>query len=130
MNFTERLDYLLKKNNLNKHKLSVLCTIPYSTIDGWYKKGCENIRLETLRKLSNFFNVSISYWINDDVPEIIGNTQIDCEKKKESDQEVQKTNTIAILGRDGTREVKHFSDEEFAIVKKMLSALPDIDEDL
>lgn len=52
------------------------------------------------------------------------------EDEKKADNEVQKTNTIAILGRDGTREVKHFSDEEFAIVKKMLSALPDIDEDL
>ena len=44
--------------------------------------------------------------------------------------EENKTNTIKFIGRDGTVEVKHFSDEEYAIVKKMLSALPDLDEDL
>ena len=44
--------------------------------------------------------------------------------------EENKTNTIKFIGRDGTVEVKHFSDEEYAIVKKMLSALPDMDEDL
>ncbi len=39
MDFLEKLDYLMKQNNLNKSRLSKACDIPYTTIDGWYKKG-------------------------------------------------------------------------------------------
>lgn len=66
MNFLEKLDYLMKKNNLNKSTLSKGCDIPYTTIDGWYKKGYEGLKLTTLRKLSKFFKTSLDFWVNDD----------------------------------------------------------------
>lgn len=65
MNFLEKLDYLMKKNNLNKSTLSKGCDIPYTTIDGWYKKGYEGLKLTTLRKLSKFFKTSLDFWVND-----------------------------------------------------------------
>lgn len=54
MDFLEKLDYLMSKQNLNKSTLSKACDIPYTTIDGWYKKGYAGLKLTTLRKLSNF----------------------------------------------------------------------------
>ena len=39
MDFLEKLNYLMHENNLNKSTLSKACEIPYTTIDGWYKKG-------------------------------------------------------------------------------------------
>lgn len=59
--FTEILDDLMQKKGVNKSKLSKESGIPYTTIDGWYKKGCDDIRLSTLKKLSIYFGVSLDY---------------------------------------------------------------------
>lgn len=67
MDFLEKLDYLMKKNNLNKSTLSKACNIPYTTIDGWYKKGYEGLKLTTLRKLADYFGTSLDFWANGDV---------------------------------------------------------------
>ncbi len=65
MDFLEKLNYLMKQNNLNKNTLSKSCGIPYTTIDGWYKKGYEGLKLTTLRKLADFFETSLDFWAND-----------------------------------------------------------------
>lgn len=66
MDFLSKLDYLMKKNHLNKHTLSKACNIPYTTIDGWYKKGYEGLKLTTLRKLANYFGTSLDYWATEE----------------------------------------------------------------
>ena len=48
MDFLEKLDYLMSKQNLTKSTLSKACDIPYTTIDGWYKKGYAGLKLTTL----------------------------------------------------------------------------------
>ena len=85
LNFLEKLDYLMRKENLNKSTLSKPCNIPYTTIDGWYKKGYEGLKLTTLRKLSNYFGTSLDFWANDSIlsPEektynkVINNREVD-----------------------------------------------------
>lgn len=54
MEFLDKLNYLMEENHLNKHTLSKACNIPYTTIDGWYKKGYEGLKLTSLRRLSCF----------------------------------------------------------------------------
>lgn len=66
MDFLEKLNQLMKKNNLNKSTLSKSSGIPYTTIDGWYKKGYDGLKLSTLKKLSNFFNTTLDYWVTSD----------------------------------------------------------------
>lgn len=66
MTFLEKLEKLMREHNLNKSTLSKSCGIPYTTIDGWYKKGFEDLRLSTLKKLSSFFNTSLDFWAYDD----------------------------------------------------------------
>lgn len=66
MNFLEKLDALMYKNGLNKSTLAKACDIPYTTIDGWYKKGYEGLKLTTLRKLSAYFDTSLDYWSSGD----------------------------------------------------------------
>lgn len=70
MDFLEKLNYLMEKNHLNKSTLSKACNIPYTTIDGWYKKGYEGLKLTTLRKLAEYFGTSLDYWAseNNDSP--------------------------------------------------------------
>ena len=64
--FLTILDKLKKEYNLNNRKLSIESGIPYSTIDAFYKIGYDNIKLSTLLKLANYFNVSLDYLINGD----------------------------------------------------------------
>ena len=61
--FLKILDELLNENGLNKRQFSIKSGIPYTTIDGFYKKGYESIRLTTLRKIAEYFNVSLDYLI-------------------------------------------------------------------
>lgn len=61
MSFIDRLDSLLKKHQINKNQLSARTGIPVSTIYGWYKKGYDNMTLPTLKKLSDYFGVSMEY---------------------------------------------------------------------
>ncbi len=66
MDFLEKLNYLMEKNNLNKSTLSKACNIPYTTIDGWYKKGYEGLKLTTLRKLADYFGTTLDFWATDE----------------------------------------------------------------
>ena len=66
MNLLEKIDFLVKENSLNKRKLSINAGIPYSTIDGLYKVGYENMRLPTFRKLCDYFNVTMDSMAYDD----------------------------------------------------------------
>lgn len=67
MNFLEKLDFLMKKYGLNKRTLSINSDIPYTTIDGWYKKGYEGLKLTTLRKIADYFNTTLDYWFLDEI---------------------------------------------------------------
>lgn len=63
MSIEERLVQLMQIKGINKNQLSKLANIPYTTIDGMFKKGCDNMKLSTLVKLADYFDVSIDYLI-------------------------------------------------------------------
>lgn len=66
MSFTDRLEYLMKKNGINnRSELARVSGIPYTTIDGFYKKGTDNIKLSTLRKLAKCLHCSLDYLTED-----------------------------------------------------------------
>lgn len=67
MNFIEKLDYMMERKGLSKSKLSQISGVPYTTIDGFYKKGYENIKLSTARKLSKALEVTLDYLLDDNV---------------------------------------------------------------
>lgn len=83
LDFLEKLNYLMERNKLNKNTLSKACDIPYTTIDGWYKKGYEGLKLTTLRKLADFFGTSLDFWASD---QTFDNVYIDDEAKQISKQ--------------------------------------------
>ena len=69
MGLTDKLDLLMKERNLNKAELARESGVPYTTIDGFYKKGSENAKLSTLKKLCNYFNCSLDFLADDAVSE-------------------------------------------------------------
>lgn len=67
MEFLEKLNSLMEQQGLNKNTLSKACDIPYTTIDNWYKRGSDGIKLTTLTKLSSYFDIPLDYWVRDDI---------------------------------------------------------------
>ena len=67
MNLLKNLDYLLRVNNLTRAQLSRELNITPSTINTWFSKGCENISLRFLIKLSEYFGVSIDDLVHRDL---------------------------------------------------------------
>jgi repressor LexA len=64
----EKIDLLMKKKGIHsKNELSKKADIPYTTIDGMYKKGTENTKRSTLAKLASFFECSLDYLIDDNM---------------------------------------------------------------
>ncbi len=67
MTFLDKLDYLMSTKKLNKHTLSEQSGIPYTTIDGWYKKGYEGAKISTIIKLSDFFGVELDFFVRNSI---------------------------------------------------------------
>lgn len=76
MNFLEKLDLLMKEKGISKSVLSKESGIPYTTIDGFYKKGYENAKLSTIKKLSRYFNITMDELIGDGVYQVNSNQNI------------------------------------------------------
>lgn len=69
MGLTDKLDLLMKERNINKADLARESGVPYTTIDGFYKKGSDNAKLSTLKKLCTYFNCTLDYLADDSVHE-------------------------------------------------------------
>lgn len=67
MNFLEKLDFMMNKLGINKSKLSIISGVPYTTIDTFYKKGYENTKLSTIKKISEALDVSMDYLLVDTI---------------------------------------------------------------
>lgn len=65
MNMINKIELIMKERGLKKADVSKGADIPYTTIDGLFKKGFENARFPTIKKLALFFDVSMEYLIND-----------------------------------------------------------------
>lgn len=65
MNMQEKIKMLMKERNLTKASLSKGSGIPYTTIDGIFKKDVASLKRPTLDKLAKFFDVSMEYLYTD-----------------------------------------------------------------
>ena len=61
MTFLEKLDLLMAEKHINKPKLAELSGVPYTTIDGFYKKGYANAQISNIQKIARVFGVSLDY---------------------------------------------------------------------
>jgi len=75
MGLTEKLDTIMSEKKINKSELASGSGVPYTTIVGIYKKGYENIKLSTLKKLCNFLDCSIDYLVEEKTSPKENNTE-------------------------------------------------------
>lgn len=116
MDFLEKLNCLMKEHNLNKSTLSKACNIPYTTVDGWYKRGYEGLKLPTLKKLSDYFNISIDYWADDSILEPI----------PKSKYKSQNSNNYLVTDLDNSATMLNRKDEK-DISRRLEGTLADLD---
>lgn len=75
MRFLENLEFLLKKYDMKKSDLAKKIGITQPTINAWYSKGYDNVSLNTLRKISNLFHISLDELIYGDIEVIVLNVE-------------------------------------------------------
>lgn len=66
MTFTEKLDLLMAEKGMNKPRLAELSGVPYTTIDGFYKKGYANAKISNVRKIARALGTTIDYLFEED----------------------------------------------------------------
>ena len=66
MQFLDKLEWLMKRDGLNKHTLAAKSKVPYTTLVGLYERGVNNARISTLNRLCECFNVSLDYLVIDE----------------------------------------------------------------
>ena len=67
MTFLEKLDALMAREHLNRRSLSQGAGIPYTTIDNWYQRGYQGLKLSTAGKLASFFGTTTDYLLREDL---------------------------------------------------------------
>lgn len=67
MNVLEKIEYLMKKNELNMKMLSRESGIPYTTIVNIFKRDPGNMNLSTFKKLCTFFEVDMTSMAYDEL---------------------------------------------------------------
>lgn len=115
MDFLEKLNYLMEKNHLNKSTLSKACNIPYTTIDGWYKKGYEGLKLTTLRKLAEYFGTSLDYWASENT---------------DTAAQISKDKSLSELHQKALAQLEKMNDEQVKAVLAFINSLDELEKSL
>ena len=63
MDFLDRLRVLMENNSENNSTLAKRSGIPYTTIDGLFKRGWEKAQISTIQKICDCYNVSLDFMI-------------------------------------------------------------------
>ncbi len=67
MNLLQKLTDLMQKNGDTVASLSRKSGIPYTTIDGLFKKGFAGTRISTIQAIGRTYGVSMDYLILDEI---------------------------------------------------------------
>jgi len=118
MNFLQKLDLLISENRLNKNTLSQKSAIPYTTIDGWYKKGHSNIKLPSVQKLADFFDVSLDYLVNDNITDRNYGKSFGFEVSYDEMCHIKKYRCLDPRGKETVEAVLNMEYERIVIEKK------------
>lgn len=59
MAFTDNLQALMNAKGISRRRLANECGISPSAVNSWFNRSAENISLPTLKKLADYFGISI-----------------------------------------------------------------------
>ena len=85
MDFLKRLTELSEAKGIkNNYQLAEKSGVPYTTIDNFYRKGYQNAKLSTIKKLAVFFGCSLDYLLEGSLPQTKKAPDIIAESKYQS----------------------------------------------
>jgi transcriptional regulator with XRE-family HTH domain len=127
MTFLEKLDMLMAHKNINPHILSKETDIPYTTIRNWYANGIDSVKLSTVEKLADYFNVSLDFFADRNTnTEYIKNAPADegeGDSKNEQDINIIAEELRAFLSRYGhSRDGQTLTEEQIEALLVLLKA--------
>ena len=64
MAFTDNLQALMSAKGISRRRLAKECGISPSAVNSWFNRSAENISLPTLKKISEYFGISIEELVN------------------------------------------------------------------
>lgn len=64
MEFLNNLDFLLKAHAMKRVDLARALNIAPSTINSWYARGTDKIKLQVLIDIADYFGVSLEFLVN------------------------------------------------------------------
>ena len=67
MTFLDKLELLMKREGLNRRALSQRTGIPYTTIENWYKRSYDGLKLSTAGKLARFFGTTTDFLLREEL---------------------------------------------------------------
>lgn len=59
MAFTDNLQALMSAKGISRRRLAKECGISPSAVNSWFNRSAENISLQTLKKLADYFGITI-----------------------------------------------------------------------
>lgn len=116
--FKDMLVFLRKREGLSQFELGEKLGLTKSTIS-MYENGKRKPSFEALEAIADFFNVSMNFLMGKNDSEVSG-------RHIQSHQ----YNVVKIAARDGSYQEKCLSDEDLALVTRIIDTLPDATDDL
>ena len=111
MSVAKRLKKYMEANGYSKADLSRMSSIPYTTIDGLFKKGDENVKLSTLKKLAGIIGCTLDELVYSEEELAKGSTVF-------AEAELQVIKKYRQLDADGKRNIDRQIDFELFRMNK------------
>lgn len=125
MDYYERIEFLLKKNNDTAKNMCKNINLSYNTFSGQKKRKSKNIDMQTVQKIANYLQTTAEYLINGDNANSFSNVN-------SINSLPANKNTIVVFGRNEGKSEYQISDEQLKAMKILLENmknLPDEDND-
>ena len=116
MGMIEKLELLMNEHGLSKAELSRQARIPYTTIDGFWKRGTDNLQRSSLLKLAKCFNCTLDYLADDAI-------DINNELFKNHSLFLQATSTYSPHEQELLRLYRELDDDGREIIDKLIHTL-------
>ena len=111
MSVAKRLKKYMETNGYRKADLYRMSSIPYTTIDGLFKKGDENVKLSTLKKLAGIIGCTLDELVYSEEELAKGSTVF-------AEEEIQVIKKYRQLDADGKRNMDRQIDFELFRMNK------------
>lgn len=122
MDYYDRIEFLLKKNNDTSKNMCRNINLSYNTFSGQKKRKSKNICMQTVQKIANYLQTTAEFLINGNDNLLSINSQ---------EQLIDKKNTIVIFGRNEGKSEYQITDEQLKAIKIILENMKNLpDEDL